>query len=184
MPSGATVICAVGRLSEQKNFGQLLDAIASLDRNDWVLLLVGEGEQLELLQAQAVALSLVGSIRFLGRRSDVALLMQSSDLLAISSRWEGFPYIVIEALANQLPIVATDVGGIREAVIDGQTGWLVPPDDTQALAAALDRSMSDADARRYRGQNGRRLYEDRFDIAAMLAAIDMEFAVVLGNGFE
>lgn len=179
VPAGATVICAVGRLSEQKNFGQLFDALADLKRDDWVLLLVGEGEQGDQLRAHATRLGLEPQVRFLGRRTDVSLIMQSSDLLAMSSLWEGFPYVVIEALANRLPLVAADVGGVREGVIEGHTGWLVPKADTLAFSKALRRAVDAPSERGRMSAEGRRLFEQRFLVGAMLAQLDEEFEALL-----
>lgn len=180
-PEGALVVCAVGRFSEQKNFAQLFDALAAVGRSDWVLLLVGEGEQEDMLKARAEALGIAPRIRFLGRRSDVPRIMQASDFLAMSSLWEGFPYVVVEALANRLPMVAADVGGVREGVVEGKTGWLVPKGDTRALTHALARAMDDREARERMGAAGRRLFEEQFLIDTMLAALDQEFAAQLAR---
>jgi glycosyltransferase involved in cell wall biosynthesis len=178
-PPGAQVLLAVGRLSEQKNFSQMLQALALLPRQDWVLWLVGEGEQREQLMAQIAQLALGDRVQLLGMRSDVALLMQSADLMVISSLWEGFPYVVVEALANGLPVVASDVGGIREGVIDGQTGWLVKPGDAPALSATLSRALAAGAPREAMKQQGRELFDAKFKIDTMFARLDTEFGALL-----
>lgn len=175
---GAAVLCSIGRLSEQKNFGLLLRALARLPRGGWILLLVGEGEQQGELQALSASLGLGDRVRFLGRRNDVPLLMQSSDLLVMSSSWEGFPYVVVEALANGLPIVATDVGGVREGVQDGRTGLLVRPGDEAALAAAVSSLVQAPDRRSAFGAAGRALFDASFHAEAMFLALDQEFAAL------
>lgn len=172
VPTGATVLCAVGRLSEQKNFALLLEALAKLEAASWCLLLVGEGEQREMLERRASELGVAERIRFLGRRSDVPLIMQASDMLVMSSSWEGFPYVIVEALASGLPIVATDVGGVREGVIDGVTGRLVKPGDAVQLAHAMDALIADRSARASMAEGGRKLFGERFQDDSMLRRID------------
>lgn len=175
IPHGAAVLVAVGRLSEQKNFGLLLEALARLTHLSWVLLLVGEGEQRGDLSTHAARLGLASRVRFLGRRDDVSLIMQASDALVMSSRWEGFPYVIVEALANGLPIVATDVGGVREGVVHGQTGLLVKLLDAGALAEAIEQVVGSASLRLRLGRAGRALFRSSFFAEAMLKAIDEEY---------
>lgn len=175
------VLLAVGRLSEQKNFGQLLQALAQLPRQDWVLWLVGDGEQREMLSTKVAALGLADRVKLLGMRGDVPLLMQSADLLVMSSLWEGFPYVVVEALASGLPIVATDVGGIREAVVPGKTGWLVKPGDIQALADTLDLALNASGLRGEMKHQGRERFDAQFTIQTMFSKLNDEFSALLAN---
>lgn len=181
VPSDARLLCAVGRLSEQKNFALLLGALAGLRTRTWCLLLVGEGEQRESLERQAAELGIAEQTRFLGRRSDVPLIMQASDLLVTSSAWEGFPYVIVEALACGLPIVATDVGGVREGVLNGETGSLVPAGDAQALTQAIGALIDDHATRTAMAENGRRLFHDRFRDESMLRRIDEEIEAALDS---
>lgn len=169
------LLVAVGRLSEQKNFGLLLTALSQLRQERWALLLVGEGELHADLTAQTALLGLSERVRFLGRRSDVPLIMQSSDALVMSSSWEGFPYVIVEALANGLPIVATDVGGVREGVLHDETGLLVPPADADALTEALGRIIESRELRLRLGRSGSALFHHRFLDTAMLLALDQEY---------
>ena len=180
VPRDTCLLCAVGRLSEQKNFTLLLAALARLQTRSWCLLLVGEGEQREVLEHHAAELEIGDRIRFLGRRSDVPLIMQASDLLVMSSAWEGFPYVIVEALASGLPIVATDVGGVREGVIDGKTGALAPPGDVQALARGIESLIGDPAARATMAENGRTLFRDKFRDESMLHRIDEEIEGAVG----
>ena len=179
VPRDTCLLCAVGRLSEQKNFTLLLAALARLQTRSWCLLLVGEGEQRQMLERHAAELGIGDRIRFLGRRSDVPLIMQASDLLVMSSAWEGFPYVIVEALASGLPIVATDVGGVREGVLDGVTGILTPSGDTQALARGIQALIDNRAMRATMSENGRRIFGDKFRDDAMLRRIDEEFEVAL-----
>jgi glycosyltransferase involved in cell wall biosynthesis len=173
-PPGAPLLCAVGRLSAQKNHALLFEALARLTARPWHLLMVGEGELRADLEALARDRAIAERVRFLGRRSDVPRILQASDLMVMSSAWEGFPYVVIEALANALPVIATDVGGVREGVVDDVTGLLAAPGDAAALAQAIARGLDDTPARARWAQAGRAMFEQRFRIDAMLAAIDEE----------
>lgn len=180
VPRDTCLLCAVGRLSEQKNFTLLLDALSCMQAPAWCLLLVGEGEQRQMLERHAAELGIGDRIRFLGRRSDVPLIMQASDLLVMSSAWEGFPYVIVEALASGLPIVATDVGGVREGVIDGKTGSLAQSGDVQALARGIESLIGDPAARATMAENGRMLFRDKFRDESMLHRIDEEIEAALG----
>lgn len=179
VPADVTVICAVGRLSAQKNFLLLLDALAAVKNPAWCLLLVGDGEERAALDQRARELGIADRVRMLGKRIDVPRIMQASAFMVMSSAWEGFPYVVIEALANRLPVVSTDVGGVREAVITDRTGLLVGAGDKAMLTAAIERALSDPDARARWAAEGRALFEQRFRIDAMFSAIDKEIDTLL-----
>jgi glycosyltransferase involved in cell wall biosynthesis len=132
---------AVGRFEVAKDYPNMLRAFARLreQQPDAVLLLVGRGSLQVETEALARELGLGGAVRFLGVRSDVPAVMAMADGYVMSSAWEGMPMVLLEAAAAGLPIVATRVGGNQEVVIDGETGFLTPPRDSEALAAAMKR---------------------------------------------
>jgi glycosyltransferase involved in cell wall biosynthesis len=109
-------------------------------------------------------------IELLGARSDVPELLCSSDVFVLSSRSEAFPISILEAMAAGLAVVATDVGGVAEAVVHGETGLLVPPGDPHALAEALDLLLRDPDLRRRLGSSGRARAQRLFDQPAFRRA--------------
>jgi len=125
---------AAGRLMWKKNYPLMLEA-ASRQPGDTVLLIAGEGPDEADLKRQAAVRGL--QARFLGARDDMPALMNAADGLVLSSAVEGLPMVLLEAAASGLPQVAVDVGGVPEAVIDGRTGYVVPPGDSGALAAAM-----------------------------------------------
>jgi glycosyltransferase involved in cell wall biosynthesis len=128
-----------------------------------VLLLVGKGSLREETGALARELALGESVRFLGVRSDVPAVVSAADGYVMSSAWEGMPMVLLEAAAGGLPSVTTRVGGNEEAVLDGETGYLVPPRDDGALAAAMVRLMElPEDERRRLGARGRELIRTRY----------------------
>jgi glycosyltransferase involved in cell wall biosynthesis len=134
---------AVGHLEPIKDYPTLLRATATL-RDSWPsvkLRIAAEGSQRVALETMVGELHLEGTVRFLGLRADVPRLLAAADALVLSSLWEGLPNAIIEALAAGVPVVATSGGGTSELVEPGMTGFLVPPRDPQALAAAMSELM-------------------------------------------
>ncbi len=127
---------AAGRLMWKKNYPLMLEAAAQ-QPDDATLLIAGEGPDEADLKRQAAARGV--RARFLGARDDLPVLMNAADALVLSSAVEGLPMVLLEAAASGLPQVAVDVGGVAEALVDGRTGYVVPPADPNALAAAMTR---------------------------------------------
>jgi glycosyltransferase involved in cell wall biosynthesis len=138
---GEFVWLAVGRFEIAKDYPNMLAAFARVRarRSDTVLLLVGRGSLQQETEALARQLGLGAAVRFLGVRDDVPQIMRAADAYVMSSAWEGMPMVLLEAGAAGLPIVTTAVGGNHEVVLDQETGFLVPPRDQEALAAAMVR---------------------------------------------
>lgn len=126
---------AVGRLMWKKDYPTMLRAFAA--QREGTLLIVGEGPQNAELRALAAELG--ADVRFLGARENVPELLNAADAFLLSSVVEGMPLALLEAAASGLPAVATDVGGAREVVADGETGFVAPPGDAAALAGAMSR---------------------------------------------
>ena len=139
---GRTLVFA-GRMVPQKAIHVALDAVV---RNpDVSLVLAGEGPYLERLRRLASSLPLDGRARFIGPqpRQAVFELLRAADAALLSSSWENFPHMVVEALAVGTPVLATDVGGVTEILRDGENGLLVPMNDAEALAAVIRRYFDD-----------------------------------------
>ena len=151
IPDGAPLVLTVGRFTEQKGYDVYLDAApAVLEAVPGARLVwVGDGPLWEPMRAEAERRGLTDRLLLVGRRSDVPALMAAADLFALPSRFEGLPLVVLEALAAGLPTVGTRVIGTEEAILDGETGRLVPPEDPDAFAHALVDALHD-DARRRR----------------------------------
>ena len=155
---------AVGRLTVAKDYPNLIRAFALLQQAGARsrLLIAGTGLEEGNVRSMIEAAGLGGDITLLGTRSDVPDLMRAADGFVMSSAWEGLPLVILEAAASSLPIVATDAGGNREAVLDGKTGFIVRPKDDRALADGMRRLLDlDAGDRRELGQAGRRHVVDR-----------------------
>jgi glycosyltransferase involved in cell wall biosynthesis len=131
---------------------------------------VGDGPALPAVAAAVQEDGLFGRVELVGARADISELLARSDVFVLSSRSEGFPVSILEAMAAGLPVVATNVGGVAEAVEDGETGLLVPAADPEALARALERLVSHADLRRRLGAAGRARALRLFDVTRYRAA--------------
>jgi glycosyltransferase involved in cell wall biosynthesis len=162
-------IVGVGRFAYPKDFTTLLAALARV-RAPCHAVLAGDGPALPAVAAAVQAGGLSERVELLGARADIPELLARSDVFVLSSRSEGFPVSILEAMAAGLPVVATDVGGVAEAVEDGETGFLVPAADSEALARALERLVSDADLRRRLGAAGRARALRLFDVPRHRAA--------------
>ena len=145
IPPTARVLLAVGRLHPQKGFDLLLEAVTPILVNDATLhlVIVGEGPQRDVLERKIAESAHTARVRLIGRRSDVPDLMRASDLFVLSSRWEGMPNVVLEAMAAGLPVVATDVEGVREVIDDGVSGVIVAPESVASLSAGITRVLAD-----------------------------------------
>jgi glycosyltransferase involved in cell wall biosynthesis len=167
---GVPRLIAVGRLKAPKDFLTLIRAFAALPEESFEALIVGDGPDRVAVEAAIRELGLEGKVRVAGERDDVPALLADSDVFVLSSRSEGLPVSVLEAMAAELPVVASDVGGLAELVVDRETGILVPPGDVSALAAALGRLIDDRELRRRLGAAGRARAETSFDLEAFRRA--------------
>jgi len=169
------VIGTVARIQDVKNHRGLVQAFARLrelvpdQRERLRLSIVGDGPLMGALRAQVAELGLQDVVWLPGARDDVAALLHGFSLFTLPSLAEGTPVSMLEAMACGLPVVASNVGGIPEVVFDGVQGSLVPPQDTEALAAALAAYVRDPALGRRRGEAARARVEDAFSMRAMLA---------------
>ncbi len=124
--------------------------------------IVGNGELAEDVRREIDRLGAADRVRWFEFRGGVGRYLAALDVFALSSAWEAFPLSVLEAMSCGLPVVATDVGGVGEAVSDGVSGRLVAPGDTEAFAAALEELLGDASLRATMGERGRADYERRY----------------------
>jgi starch synthase (maltosyl-transferring) len=145
LPAASARLVYVGRLEAQKGLDVLFDAFALFPAEQRpALAIVGAGPNRERLEAQANRQGLSSLVRFLGWRPNPASWIAAADALVLPSRWEGMPNVVLEAMAVGKPVIAANVEGVSDLVDDGATGWLAPPNDPSALAAAIRRSLADS----------------------------------------
>lgn len=159
LPAGAKVVVCVGEFTANKNHLLLLRAWREVVREvpEARLLLVGDGALRERVQSWVREMGLAESVRLLGFRRDVPNLLALAEVLTLTSRREGLPRAVMEAMAAGKPVVATDVRGSRDLVRHGENGFLVPPDDPGVLARYLVRLLKDSTLAREMGERGREM---------------------------
>jgi len=161
------VLC-VSRLQIEKKVELFVSAVAEARRSEPRLrgFVAGDGDR----RAQIEPLARRSGVELLGERSDVPALLEAADAFALSSGAEALPMSVLEAMARGLPVVAPDLGGTSDAVVDGQTGMLVEPGNTAALARALVTLARDPEVSRRLGEAGRERQRERFTAAVMADA--------------
>ena len=165
--NGKFVWLAVGRFEAAKDYPNMLQAFKTVAEKiqNTVLLLAGQGALLDDIKKLAVDLDLIEKVRFLGVRRDVPELMNAADAFVMSSAWEGMPMVLLEAAACGLPIVTTDVGGNSEVVLHDKSGYVVPPRNPEALAAAMVKVMNLPELeRKAMGQAGRSYIEANYSL--------------------
>lgn len=173
-------ILFVGSLIPRKGVAHLLRAVAALpERIDWRLDILGGGPEGDRLRTQAAGPGLGGRVRFAGPQTAAAVraAMRAAHVVAVpsvtdaSGQSEGIPVVLMEALAEARPVIASRLSGIPELVRDGETGWLTEPGDASAIAAALTRVHDDYDAAAGLGRAGRALVAREYDIERNAAAL-------------
>jgi glycosyltransferase involved in cell wall biosynthesis len=167
------VIGAVGRLSPEKGFDLLIRAVHHLAKTGVQadLVIIGEGEQRAELQALIYKLDCAKNVKLLGYRSETQGLYEAMDLFALSSLREGLPNVLLEAMAMEVPVVATRIAGVPRLVRDKETGLLVEPGDEDGLAGAIACLAKDPDSRSRLGKAGRMAVESGFSFAIRMQKI-------------
>jgi len=178
-PRPGKVVGAIGRLERQKGFDLLIRALAQID--DVTLILVGEGSERRRLEELAREVGVADRVVWEGWSEDARSYLGTFDVLALPSRFEGFPLALLEALLARSAVVAADVGSVPEAIRDGETGLLVPAEDPPALADAIRRLLADADLRRRLGEQGRQLVLEQFTAEHMTRAFERLYDELLSQ---
>jgi glycosyltransferase involved in cell wall biosynthesis len=186
IPPERLVVGAVGRLSAEKGFDVLIRVAdrllaAGLDHE---LVIVGEGTERARLRALIAALGRSDRIRLLGFRGDTIALYEAMDVFALSSLSEGLPNVLLEAMAMEVPLVATRIAGVPRLISDGEDGLLVAPGSVDDLAAALARLLGDAHLRDRLRTSARRTIEHRYSFGARMEKIRALYDDLLGSACE
>lgn len=166
-PGGPVRIVMVGRFEEQKDQPLLLRALGRLRDLGWRLTLVGDGPLKDACRELAENLGIPDRVEFAGYSDRVEDFLKEADLFVLITHWEGFPRSILEAMRAGLPVIATDVGGCRESVKDGNNGLLVPRGDLDALAGALRSLLADDSLREAMGERGRERFAGLFTFEHM-----------------
>ena len=169
IPEGNKLVVMVARLVAQKKHTRFLQALETI-RNELPpasVLLVGDGKLRGELEREVETRHLGDMVSFTGHRNDIPQILALSDLSVLTSDREGFSNTVIESLAAGVPVVATDVGGNSEAIVDGECGLIVQSDDLAGLAGALKKVLTD-DTLRHKMSQSARIHAQRFSLENMV----------------
>ncbi|MCW3477818.1 glycosyltransferase family 4 protein [Limobrevibacterium gyesilva] len=169
VPEDRVVVVAVSRLVRHKGHPELLAAMRDVDAELWVVGERLESDHGEDLEPYFAAAGLGERLRRLRYREDIPAILAASDIFALPSHFEGLPMSVIEAMLTGLPVIATNIRGPREQVVDGETGLLVPPMRVPELAAALRRLAADPGLRARMGAAGRTRALEHYDEGRVVA---------------
>ncbi|HNT78218.1 MAG TPA: glycosyltransferase [Anaerolineae bacterium] len=174
LPEHALVVIVVARLHVQKGHRFLIESLPSIHRTfpRAHFLFVGEGELRQDLEDRVKQTGVEEIVHFLGMRQDIPELLTLSDLFVLPSLWEGLPNSVLEAMAMGTPVIATNVDGCPEVIRDGETGTLIPAEDSAALAQAIIRLLGDAVMRQQFAQAGQRWVVENFSEEKNISAFE------------
>jgi glycosyltransferase involved in cell wall biosynthesis len=175
---GVPLVLTPARLDPQKGHADLLAAAVQVPGA--LFALAGDGPQRASLEALAARLGIADRVRFLGTRDDIPDLLAACDVFALPSLYEGSSLAVLEAMAARRAVIASAIGGTDELIEDGRDGFLVPPGDPEALAAALARLLNDAELRARLAANARERVEREFSRERMAARVGAAYEELLG----
>lgn len=174
LPRDAPVVVFLGNLFKHKGLHRVVRALSGLPDLPWHLAVVGDGPERGTTERRLKRWGLSDRATFLGRipESDVETVLSAVDVLALPSTQEGMPYVILEAMASGVPVVATDVYGIPEMVVDGETGLLVQPEQGAQLRSALRRLVENRKERDRMGKAARERFERLFTLDAQVRAFE------------
>jgi glycosyltransferase involved in cell wall biosynthesis len=173
LPSGVPVISTVGRLTAIKQHRLFLDIVqrTCATHPATIALIAGDGELRAELERYAATLGIAGQVRFLGWRRDLATIYGATDVFVLTSRNEGTPVALIEAMASGVPGVSTDVGGVKDVIDSPAVGRLAPFDEADAMAGHVRDLLADAGARTAMGERARERVLDRYGFERLVREI-------------
>ncbi len=183
LPVGAPVAAMAAQFIPRKGHDTLLAALPAVFETHPRLqvLLLGRGPLRDQVVAEVQRRGWSDRVRLSGFRDDLVRILPALDLLVHPARMEGLGVVLLQAAACAIPLVAARAGGVPEICIDGETGWLVEPDDPQGVAVALNAALADPDEARRRGLAGRRLVERAFSIPAMVEGNRRVYSALIGG---
>ena len=170
IPPETLIVGSVGSLFKVKGYSFLIESAKEVLKvfPNFKLLILGEGEQSSALQEKIESAGLQDAVKLLGFREDIPKILTLFDIYVCSSLSEGLSLSLLEAMAAEKPIIATEVGGNSEIVINGVSGFLVPPENPNALAEKIIYLLKDKEKRKKMGEEGRRIVKEKFSIEQML----------------
>ena len=180
------IIGSIGRLAPKKGFEYLIQAIPGVLKTypEIKVLIVGDGPLKAELRVLSEKLGVKDNVIFTGFRTDIKDILNAIDIFIMPSLVEGFPMVVLEAMAMGKPIIATRIDGIKEQIIDSETGLLVSPCDADALAKSIIHLFGNRKFRNMLGVNARKLVEKKFSIEKMIANVETTYQDLLESHIQ
>jgi glycosyltransferase involved in cell wall biosynthesis len=160
-------LVTIARFQKPKDFTTLLKALSELENYNWVIDLIGDGEDMDAVMQIVKDLDLVGRCNFMGRQDNAGKLLSNYNIYLLSSLSEGLPRSIIEAMGAGLPIIASDVGGVKDLVTVGENGFLFEAGNVSDLKYKLEKLLSDVETIEIMGRRSRELYEQNFSFDIM-----------------
>lgn len=181
IPDDTTLVICIGRIEEKKGQGYLVEALRGI--KGVILLLVGDGDKgyLERLRKIADDMGISNRIIYTGPRGDIPVLLKGVDIVVFPSLTEGFSRVILEAMAGGKAVVATNVGGNPEAIIDGITGYIVPVRDAMVLAERINELINNREKLEQMGRAGRKRVEELFAIERHVESVERLYREILGR---
>lgn len=173
----------VARFTKQKDHAIVLRALQRIECN-FQICLVGDGPTRQMIERLAAQLGINDRVKFFGWRDNVHEILATANIYVLASNWEGLPISLLEAMRAGLPIVATDVGGVREVIMDGETGFLVDRGDVIMLRDKLQQLLSNQELRNKMGKAGRKRYLEHFTVEPMLEQTLKVYSKTLKKDFS
>jgi len=171
----------VARFEYQKDHITLVEALGMIREDDWVMTFIGSGPLESRIRTKVEELGIQRKVHFLGEKSNIGDYLIDADCFILSSRYEGFPISILEAMSYSLPILATDVGGVKEAVVDGYNGKLFKSGDTCQLASSIKLLMDNPSIARTFGDNSKIFYETAFSEKRLKDNIKVVYSALISK---
>lgn len=171
------LIITVGRMTAQKAHTYFLKAIPAVLKQfpDSVFALIGDGPLRAELESESQQLGIADNVKFLGIRQDVLRIMSAADLFVLSSRWEGLPMVLLEAMGMGAAVISTNVEGVDQVIKNGENGILVPVEDPELISKAIIHLLTDLEERKRLAKNGQDLIRDEFTFEKMCSRYEQLF---------
>ncbi len=173
------LIASIGRIEEKKGHGILISAMKDIKDARLIMIGRGEADYINRLKALSESYGVSDRVFFMGYREDIPSILKEIDILVVTSFTEGFSRAILEAMAAGKPVIATDVGGNREAVVDGVTGYIVPPGDSDALVSRIRDLIKDPEKRERMGRAGRDRVEQEFTMEKNVKKVERLYRELL-----
>ncbi|MBC7319130.1 glycosyltransferase family 4 protein [bacterium] len=175
------IIGTAARLTKSKGIRYLIEAFSYLyDKYRGInLVIIGDGEEREKLEESAKKLNVKDRTFFLGALPNARFYFRDFHIFVLPSLFEALGIVILEAISQKVPVIATNIGGIPEIIEDGKTGLLVPPKDSLTLARAMEKLIKNKELREYLGEEGNKRYKERFTLEAMVIKTKEVYKVLL-----